>query len=90
MPSDVPGTATEIDQNHMQYVAVRARGASKHFLSCIVKLMHKMPRHSVVEFGFASRGPVGFERLAFLAALRWFPNLAYTHRRVRLANRCLV
>ena len=36
-------------------LAVRARGASKPFLSCIVKLMHTMPRHSVVEFGFASR-----------------------------------
>ena len=46
MPSDVPGTATEIDQNHMQYVAVRARGANKPFLSCIVSDLKRTLRAS--------------------------------------------
>ena len=46
VPSDVPGCATDIDQNHLQYVSVRARGASKPFLSCIVSDLNRTLRAS--------------------------------------------
>ena len=74
MPSDVPGTATEIDQNHMQYVAVRARGASKPFLSCIVSDLKRTLRAStglqriLYDINLAAQSTVRWNLFSFPAA----------------------
>ena len=74
VPSDVPGTATEIDQNHMQYVAVRARGASKPFLSCIVSDLKRTLRAStglqrnIYDINLAAQSTVRWILFSFPAA----------------------